>query len=150
MNKMNLLALLLLCSAVHVDAADSTQSPAAAATVVMDNFLAAFNARDESAWAETLHFPHVRIASGQVLVYPTRSEFVAAMDLDVFAESTGWDHSTWDEMTVIQASAYKVHITVTFSRFNAAGKKISTFDSLYVVENVGGRWGIRARSSFAP
>jgi hypothetical protein len=72
------------------------------------------------------------------------------MDLDAFAQATGWDHSTWDEMTVIQASADKVHITVTFSRFNAAGAKISAFDSLYIVENIGGRWGIRARSSFAP
>jgi hypothetical protein len=33
---------------------------------------------------------------------------------------------------------------------NAAGDKISEYDSLYVVENVNGRWGIRARSSFAP
>lgn len=136
-----------LCCGVSYAAAESAQSPAAK---VMDAFLAAFNARDVSAWAETLHFPHVRLASGEVAVYPTRADFVAAMDLDAFAQSTGWDHSTWDAMTVLQESDDKVHIMVTFSRFNAAGEKISTYDSLYVVENIHGRWGVRARSSFAP
>ena len=32
----------------------------------------------------------------------------------------------------------------------AAGERISTYDSLYVVEHSDGRWGVRARSSFAP
>ena len=150
MNKINFLAWTLLFGATCAISGETPLSPASAAVQVMHGFLAAFNARDESAWADTLHFPHVRVASGDVVVYPDKAGFVAAMDLDAFAESTGWDHSSWDEMTVIQASENKVHITVTFSRFNAAGDKISEYDSLYVVENVNGRWGIRARSSFAP
>ncbi|HEX7037668.1 MAG TPA: hypothetical protein VF210_18000 [Pseudomonadales bacterium] len=121
-----------------------------AARQVMTDFLAAFNARDEAAWADTLLFPHVRLASGTVRVYPDRQAFLAEMDLTRFAEQTGWDHSTWDDMRVIQASPDKVHIAVTFSRFDAEGSRIGSYDSLYVIERAGGRWGVRARSSFAP
>ncbi len=143
------LAWVLSCSVAHADGATAPPDPSGA-IAVMHAFLAAFNARDEAAWAETLHFPHVRVASGEVKVYATKSEFVAAMDLDRFAQTTTWDHSTWDEMNVVQASPNKVHIAVTFSRFNADGEIISTYRSLYVVENIGGRWGVRVRSSFAP
>jgi hypothetical protein len=139
----------LLACAVPAGAADR---PAAepGALAAMDAFMAAFNARDVAAWADSLHFPHVRIASGEVLVYPDREAFVAAMDLDAFAAQTGWRRSAWDGMRVIQASPQKVHIAVTFTRYDADGAKMASYDSLYVVENVAGRWGVRARSSFAP
>ncbi len=122
----------------------------AAALTVMEDFLAAFNARDVAAWADTLHFPHVRIASQRVAVYPDREAFIGDRDLEAFAVQTGWDHSTWDAMRVVQASAEKVHIAVTFTRFDAEGVAMASYDSLYVVERLDGRWGIRARSSFAP
>jgi hypothetical protein len=147
----------LLCLCLWTPAAPaapaSSQAPAEArnaALAVMDAFLAAFNARDEAAWADTLLFPHVRIASGGVVVYPDRASFLDAMDLSEFAEQTGWDYSTWDELNVVQTSASKVHITVTFTRYDEQGEKMASYDSLYVVENIGGRWGVRARSSFAP
>ena len=38
------------------------------ARAVLDDYMAAFNARDEEAWAAMLHYPHVRIASGKVLI----------------------------------------------------------------------------------
>ena len=122
----------------------------AAARAVMDAFITHFNARDEARWADTLLFPHVRVASGGVVVVPTKEEFVAATDLDEFARLYNWDHSAWDSIEVIQAGADKVHFKVRFSRFNPAGEKYASFDSLYVLQRVDGRWGIRARSSFAP
>ncbi len=126
------------------------QTPQEAALAVMEDFLTAFNARDEQAWASTLHFPHVRFASGQVRVYSSAADFVAATDLDAFAESTGWDHSVWDSLEVVQVSPRKVHIAVTFSRYTASGDKLASYPSFYVVEKLEGRWGVRARSSFAP
>lgn len=130
--------------------ATAAEDPEQAARAVMSAFLDAFNARDEARWADTLQFPHVRLASQTVTVYPTREDFLAAMDLDAFARDNAWHHSTWDQMRAIQVSADKVHIAVLFSRFRADGTHISSFESLYVVEKVDGRWGIRARSSFAP
>jgi hypothetical protein len=130
------------------------ETPEQAATrealAVMDAFLAAFNARDVLAWADTLVYPHVRIASGAVAVFPDRESYIAAHDMNAFASSTGWVRSTWDDLKVVQASPDKVHIAVTFTRYDAQDQVISTFDSLYVVERVDGRWGVRARSSFAP
>ena len=97
-----------------------------------------------------MHFPHVRLAGQTVRVYADRQAFLEAMDLDAFATGTGWDHSRWDELEVVQASDSKVHIQVQFSRFDANDELMSTYDSFYVVERVDGRWGVRARSSFAP
>ena len=122
----------------------------AQARVVMDDFLRAFNAKDESAWADTLLFPHIRIASGDVVVTPDKEAFMAAMDMDEFAQTFNWGHSEWDAIEVVQAGPDKVHFKVQFSRFDPSGERNATFDSLYIVQKVEGRWGIRARSSFAP
>ena len=122
----------------------------AAAEAVMHKFMETFNARDESAWADTLLFPHVRVASGSVIVSPDKQSFVAGMDFEQFALDNNWDFSQWDSMEVIQAGPTKVHFKVTFSRFNPQGEAYATFASLYVVQQVDGRWGVRARSSFAP
>ena len=132
------------------DAVDAVAEAEVQAIAVMEAFLEAFNNRDEAAWADTLTFPHVRIASGTVVVYQDRNEFLAAMDLHAFAENTGWRRSTWDDMAVIQSSARKVHIRVRFSRFDAQDELIASYDSLYIIEPKDGRWGVRARSSFAP
>lgn len=129
---------------------DEVEAARSAAREVMAEFLRAFNDRDESAWADTLQFPHVRMASGEVVVYEDSKAFLDAMDLTRFAERTGWDYSTWDDMQIVQASPEKVHIAVVFTRYDTQGSTMATYQSLYVVENADGRWGVRARSSFAP
>jgi hypothetical protein len=116
---------------------------------VMDAFMAAFNKRDAGAWADTLVYPHVRFASGKVAVYPDRDAFIAGNHLQALV-AQGWDHSAWDSLEVVQSSPDKVHITVTFTRYRKDGTKLASFPSLYIVERVDGRWGVRARSSFAP
>ena len=140
-----------LTTSVRADAVDPAVADAEVdALAVMEAFLEAFNGRDVAAWADTLVFPHLRMASGTVVVYQNRDEFIEAMDLDAFAENTGWRRSTWDDMAVVQSSARKVHVRVRFSRFDADDALMATYDSLYIIEPVAGRWGVRARSSFAP
>lgn len=121
-----------------------------AAMNALDEFMEAFNARDPKAWAATLNYPHVRIASGSLRVWETEKEFAGYMDFDVFAARFGWDHSAWDSREIVQAGKDKVHIAVQFSRYNADNEKIATYDSLYIVTRVDGHWGTQARSSFAP
>jgi len=141
--------LLLLLSAVVLGArAGEVADPGALAA--LDRFMTGFNSRDVSAWADSLVYPHVRIASGDVAVYPDRESFIAAMNLTVLVDREGWHHSAWEDLEVIQASPEKVHVAVVFVRFNADGEAYARYRSLYVLENVGGRWGVRARSSFAP
>ncbi len=140
-----IVALLGTASSVHAG-----NDSVGAARAVMDAFMTTFNARDEAGWADTLLFPHVRFASGGVIVYETREDFLREMDLDEFARLNNWDHSRWDAVEVIQADSDKVHFQVTFTRFNPAGEGYVTYDSLYILQKLDGRWGIRARSSFAP
>ena len=126
------------------------QTIADIAIAKVEEYLNAFNSRDPVAWAATLNYPHLRIASGELRVSETEEEFANQMDFDVFAERFEWDHSEWDEIEAIQVAENGVNVALTFSRYNAAGDVVSTFNTLYLVTNDNGRWGVLARSSFAP
>ncbi len=131
-------------------AADENHAALKAARQVMDEFMTTFNARDEAAWAATFNYPHVRFASGQVMISPDAKAVTDRMDFAAFSKSTGWDHSAWDAVEALDSGKEKVHFKVTFSRYTAENEKIATYDSLYIVTFLEGHWGIQARSSFAP
>ena len=101
-------------------------------------------------FARTLTYPHVRVASGGVTVFPDRQSFIDATDLEAFAKRFNWSHSRWDSISTVQADAEKVHFAVQFTRFNPQGEAYVSFNSLYIVQRTESGWGIRARSSFAP
>ena len=147
--KRTMKALLLTVAVLGAVNGRADDAANAEALKVMDAFMAAFNNRDAAAWADTLVYPHVRFASGKVAIYPDRDAFIAGNRLQALIDQ-GWDHSAWDSMQVVQSSLDKVHITVLFTRYRKDGTKIASFPSLYIVERVDGRWGVRARSSFAP
>jgi hypothetical protein len=142
-----LVAGMLGATAASADEADNAQS---AALKVMNEFMRTFNDSDVEGLSDTLVYPHVRLASGQVRIFPDRQAFIDATDMAAFASSTGWRRSRWDDMEIIQSSDNKVHIRVRFSRFDESDDLLASYDSLYVIEQVDGRWGVRARSSFAP
>ena len=121
-----------------------------AALKVMYEFMASFNARDVARWADTLLFPHIRVASGGVTVNQTKSGFIAETDLQEFARINNWHHSEWNSIETIQADSEKVHFKVRFTRFNPVGEAYVSFNSLYVLQKTDQGWGIRGRSSFAP
>lgn len=131
-------------------ASAAAESPEQAALRVMDAYMAAFNARDVDAWIATLHFPHVRIASGRVAVFPDAAAYRASFEFARFAEATGWSRSAWTDRRVIHAGPDKVHVSVAFTRFRADGSELARYESLYVVTRQDGRWGVQARSSYAP
>lgn len=113
---------------------------------VTDEFMRTFNSKNPEAWAAVFHFPSVRIASGQVRIINS------AADLDPFGnlEASGWHHSDWAKREIVQCDAKKAHMLTTFVRYRADGSVLSQFDSLYIVEFKNNRWGLTARSSFAP
>ena len=117
---------------------------------VMYDFMRTFNGRDVPNFARTLTYPHVRVASGGVTVFPDRQSFIDATDLEAFAKRFNWSHSRWDSISTVQADAEKVHFAVQFTRFNPQGEAYVSFKSLYIVQRTESGWGIRARSSFAP
>ena len=119
----------------------------AAAQACLDEFMAAFNARDLAAFERTFNFPSVRLASNtMVIIEPGyhKPEMLARGALK------DWHHSAWERREVIHAGADKVHLDTRFTRYRADGSIIGSFDSIYVVTCEGGHWGIKARSSFAP
>ena len=57
---------------------------------VMYDFMQTFNGRDVPNFARTLTYPHVRVASGGVTVFPDRQSFIDATDLEAFAKRFNW------------------------------------------------------------
>jgi len=115
---------------------------------VLDDFMTAFNSRDSLKWAQTLNYPHVRLAGNDVIVWNTPEDYAKMNDLSQFAK-TGWHHSQWDWRRLVQSSDDKLHFLVQFTRFNDAGKATASYESLYILTKKNNRWGVQARSSFA-
>ena len=130
----------------------AVDDPTEGALSVTGAFLDTFNACDAAGHADTLAYPHVRLASGTVRIWQDRDEAVPAMERGMAAlqERAGWSHSTWDHRRVIHAGPDKVHLDVQFTRHRADGTVIGVYPAVYVVVREDGRWLIAARSSFAP
>ena len=122
---------------------------AAAALEAVNAYMRAFNARDRSGTDAALHFPHVRLASGTVRVLEAPG-FQPPDFFERFSDATGWACSRWDYRRAIQTSANKVHFAVQFTRYRADGSVIGRYPSMWIVTLREGRWGVQARSSFAP
>ena len=119
----------------------------AAAQKVLDDFMAAFNARDIAAWQKTFNFPSYRFHSNTVSVI---DESYHQPDMFSRGALTDWDHSAWDRRAVIHAGADKVHIDTRFTRYRKDGSIIGGFDSIYIITLENGHWGVKGRSSYAP
>ncbi len=119
----------------------------AAAQKVLDDFMAAFNARDIDAWQKTFNFPSVRLASNTLTIIDKDYHKPDMFSRGALAE---WDHSAWERRNVIHAGADKVHIDTRFTRYRKDGSVIGGFDSIYVITCENGHWGVKARSSYAP
>ncbi len=118
-----------------------------AAQEVLDQFMAAFNARDIDAWQKTFNFPSVRLASNTLVIIDADYHKPEMFSRGALSE---WDRSAWERRTVIHAGADKVHIDTRFTRYRKDGSVIGGFDSIYVITCEDGHWGVKCRSSFAP
>ena len=116
---------------------------------VLDSFMTSFNARNMEEWSETLNYPHVRFAGSEVTLWDTEEEY-SAIDIFERLASTGWHHSAWLSRKVILASENKVHISTIFQRYDQNNNPLKQYQSLYIVTNKDGHWGVQARSSLAP
>ena len=131
----------------HADATADHAAGIAAAQKCLDDFMAAFNARDLTAFEKTFNFPSVRLASNTLVIIEPGYHKPGMFERGALAD---WHHSAWERREVIHAGADKVHIDTRFTRYRADGSAIGSFDSIYVVTCEDGHWGIKARSSFAP
>ena len=102
-----------------------------AALACLDDFMAAFNARDLAAWEATFNFPSIRLASGKMVIIDKPGWHPP----DTFTRGAlkEWHHSAWDRRDVIHAGPDKVHFDTCFTRYRADGSVIGHFDSIYIV-----------------
>ena len=119
----------------------------AAAVRCLDDFMAAFNARDLVAFEKTFNFPSVRLASNTLAIIEPGYHKPEMFERGALED---WHHSAWERRDVIHSGSDKVHFDTRFTRYRTDGSVIGSFDSIYVVTCENGHWGIKARSSFAP
>ncbi len=141
------MAVLQGCATTSTTSSLSTCPAYMPAFEVTDQFMSTFNSKDAAKWAETFDFPSVRIASGRTVTLNSAADLEGSFDR---LAATGWDHSAWAARRVVQCEPTKAHMLTTFVRYRKDGSELSRFESLYVVEQRDGKWGITARSSFAP
>ena len=119
----------------------------AAAQAVVKAYIDNFNSKDIASFESVMHYPNVRHADGKIFVVeePSGRQQMFA-DLE---KAIGWDYTTLDSSEIVQCHPDKVHIAVRVTRHSKTAP-IHSFDSLYVVTKVDGKWGIAIRSSYAP
>ena len=76
-------AIAVALAATASPAQQYAEGPEAAALRVLDDYIAAYNARDEAAFVATLHFPHVRIAGDRAKTFMGIAEYMRELDQDL-------------------------------------------------------------------
>jgi hypothetical protein len=153
---MKILSLVMVLLVAAVSAVSLPQAPAepidpaikVAAMKLLDEYMAAWNSKDMTAWERTFHFPHYRLASGKMTVLERPGQQDETRLRQTMAAS-GWHHSKWDRRRIVHASADKIHVDTKFTRYRADGSRIGSYESLYILTKEDGRWGVKLRSSFA-
>ncbi len=124
-------------------------SPSDQARSVALSFIEAFNEQDHSKLAQTLNYPHIRLANGQFFEFSTRKDFISLShrSQETLREE-GWDHTIVESMETILEGEDKVHLPIRNHRINASGDIYNSFDTLWIVILDDGHWGIQFRSSY--
>ena len=114
---------------------------------VLDEHILALNARDPSAIAATLHFPHFRLSGTALKEWPTPETY-----FDDFKSRAGgdWSHSEFSDIKVVDSSQTKVHVDLEVLRYDTEDQLLARFRSLWVLTYDQGRRAAKFRSSFAP
>ena len=60
----------------------------------------------------------------------------------------GWGYTTLESIEPVQSGPNKVHVAVHYARRRADGAVYNEFDSLWIVTNQDGHWGVQFRSSY--
>ncbi len=125
---------------------------------VLDRYMDGLNALDMETHVATYHFPHFRLAGGELSVWSTPEEAMPILNVPAEARRKRlramlhpeWYKSIWTKRDIVGESPAKVHVATRFARLREDGSEIISYDSLYVLTLQDGQWGIKGRSSFAP
>ena len=116
---------------------------------VSKGFIAAFNAQDHEALADTLNYPHIRLANGRFATIESREAFIERSKAGkAYLVEERWDHTVLESIDAVHVGDDKVHLALTNSRCHADGTIYRRFDTLWIVTLADGHWGIQFRSSY--
>lgn len=120
-----------------------------AAFAAMQGFIDAFNAQDHEALADTLNYPHIRLANGAFTEIPTREAFIERSRAGkARLEAEGWARTTVGKAVAVHVGRDKVHLSLANERRRADDTVYKRFDTLWIATCVDGHWGIQFRSSY--
>ena len=125
-----------------IDAAAQAKNSAAGLQAVTA-FFAAWNSHDPQAVAAAIHYPHVRIADGQVEVWRTPQAILTGAEA---GRQRTWYQTRVDNVEVVQTTANGVNLTVTISRIGRDATVLSTDGGVFLVALRDGTWKVQARS----
>jgi len=112
-------------------------------------FVDAFNAQDHEALAETLNYPHTRLANGKFVTIESAADFAEMSRRGkTRLEKEGWHHTVMASSEVIHSGDDKVHLSLHMERRHEDGTVYNRFDTLWIVTLLDGHWGVQFRSSF--
>ena len=130
------------------DSATNT-APGSFAIATARAFVEAFNAQDHESLANTLNYPHVRLANEKFVRIETYDEFVARSHKGAeYLAAEGWHHTIIESIDVIHSSEDKVHMALGIDRCRKDGTVYNHFDTLWIATLQNNHWGIQFRSSF--
>ncbi len=120
-----------------------------AAIAVVNAFIETFNSQDHERHADTLNYPHVRLAGGRFAQIETAEEFTElSRRNEARLTAEGWHHTTVTNLEVVHSGVDKVHLALTNDRCHKDGTVYHSFDTLWIATLLDGKWGIQFRSSF--
>ena len=128
---------------------DDAERLAFEARRALDRYLEGWNSQEPARWAASLHFPHIRPGPGAFELTSSPEEYAAGVSFER-TRSTGWHHSEWTEVRVLQISPDKVHVAGAWRRFQADGTPMVGSLITYVVTEQDGRWGVQSRFAAGP
>lgn len=117
---------------------------AAAAAAAVTAFFTAWDTHDAPAVAATLHYPHVRVADGQVEIWKSAAAY---LDGPEPGRQRTWYRTRIDGTAVVQTSVNGSNVTVSFTRLGRDGHELSKDEGVYLAVLRDGAWKIQARST---
>ena len=135
-------------SSEHSDDIKAEPGPEQEALKAINYYQNSWNTRNLEGMEDAFHWPHVRISSGRI--HYMEKPLWQPDFFEKFIAATGWHYSLWDYRRAIQSTDNKVHFACQFSRYREDDSLIGVYPTLWIVANIDGKWGVQARSSFAP
>lgn len=110
----------------------------------IETFTARFNGMDLAGMDALLHFPHVVLDAGKLVVWDRPGQHGVTFFDELRA--TGWHRTMYRRKEVVLATPTKAHFLVEYSREDTEGNVRSTHHNLWIVTFEDERWGIKLRS----